>query len=213
MPSSESTLSLALILASASPRRQELLTQLGVPFTVLPANIDEHHLAGESPEVYVQRMARTKAQCIALQQPAAFVLGADTIVVQALHILGKPQDIAVARQTLMTLSGKQHTVITAVALCHHRHGFMRVETVQTQVWFRPLSAAEIERYIATAEPFDKAGAYAIQGAGAAFVADIQGCYTNAVGLPLRRTMHMLRAAGFDVSSPPPSNPATTPLDM
>ena len=198
--------SLTLILASASPRRQELLTQLGVLFTVLPANIDEHHFAGEPPEVYVQRMARTKAQCIAQQQPAAFVLGADTIVVQASRILGKPLDLAEARHTLMTLSGKQHTVITALALCHHQDGMLQVTTVQTQVWFRDLSAGEIAQYIATAEPFDKAGAYAIQGAGAAFVTAIQGCYTNAVGLPLQRTMQMLRAVGFPVSSPPPCTP-------
>jgi septum formation protein len=204
MPSSESTLT--LILASASPRRQELLTQLGVPFSILPANIDEQHFTGESPDIYVQRMARTKAQYMAQQQPMAFVLGADTIVVQASHILGKPQDLTEACRTLMALSGRQHTVITALALCHHQRGFLQVETVQTQVWFRVLSPAEIEQYIATTEPFDKAGAYAIQGAGAAFVTAIEGCYTNAVGLPLRRTMRMLRAVGFAVSSPPPSVP-------
>jgi septum formation protein len=185
-----------LILASASPRRHELLAQLGIPFTVIPANIDEQHISGEPPEAYVIRMARTKAQCIAPRQPGAFVLGADTIVVCESQILGKPQGIAQARQTLLALSGRQHTVITALALCQYEQGFVRVETVPTQVWFRPLSMAEIERYIATEEPFDKAGAYAIQGAGAAFVAGIDGCYTNVIGLPLKRTEELLRSGGF-----------------
>lgn len=199
-----SVLSPALVLASASPRRYELLTQLGVPFTVFPAHIDEQQSVDELPQTYVVRMARTKAQTVASQQPTAFVLGADTIVVCESQILGKPQGVGQARQTLMTLSGRQHTVMTALALCHQAQGVMRVETVQTQVWFRPLSRAEIERYIATAEPFDKAGAYAIQGAGAAFVTSINGCYTNAVGLPLKCTIDLLRAVGFAVPPLPPS---------
>ncbi len=204
MPSSVPALSPTLLLASASPRRYELLVRLGVPFTVLPAHIDEQQIVNELPQTYVVRMARTKAQTVASRQPTAFVLGADTIVVCGSQILGKPQGVVHARQTLMTLSGRQHTVITALALCQHERGFMRVETVQTQVWFRPLSIAEVERYIATGESFDKAGAYAIQGAGAAFVTSIAGCYTNAVGLPLKRTTDLLRSVGFCVPSIPPS---------
>jgi septum formation protein len=187
-----------LILASASPRRRQLLAQLTLPFTVRPANLDERQLAYEPPRSYVIRMAESKAAHLAQQYPDAFVLGADTIVVLDNDILGKPSDIQAARQMLRRLSGRQHTVITGLALLHQRQQFKRLDTVSTLVRFRPLLPADIEAYAATGEPLDKAGAYAIQGGAAAFVVSVDGCYTNVVGLPLWRTAALLRSAGLSV---------------
>lgn len=188
-----------LILASASPRRRELLAQLALPFSVMPANIEEQQLPHEPPGTYVLRMAQSKAAHLAQQYPDALVLGADTIVVLDQHILGKPENSAVAHQMLHRLSGRQHTVITGLALLQQRQQFLRLDTVHTLVRFRPLLQADIEQYVATGEPFDKAGAYAIQGGAAAFVVSLEGCYTNVVGLPLRRTAALLRSAGLCVS--------------
>lgn len=189
-----------LILASASPRRQALLSQLGLPFTILPANIDERHHAGEGPRDYAMRVSRTKAQHVARQYPDAWVLGADTIVAIDHRILGKPKDATDAAAMLSSLSGRIHTVMTSLALVQHSRAYMAVETVSTRVHFRPLSEAEITAYIATGEPFDKAGAYAIQGHASAFVDQFDGCYTNVVGLPVPRTAAMLRCAGLRPSA-------------
>jgi len=193
---------LELILASASPRRRELLTRLAIPFTVIPANIDESPLPNELPRAYTMRVAHTKAQHIAQQFPTAVVLGADSVVVLDQQILGKPRDLADARHMLTRLSGRQHHVLTGVAVIHQAQHFVRLDAVSTLVHFRPLSPSDIEPYLATGEPLDKAGAYAIQGAGGAFVASWDGCYTNVVGLPLQRTAILLRAAGL--SPLPPS---------
>jgi septum formation protein len=187
-----------LILASASPRRRALLAQLAIPFEIMPANIEEQQLPQESPFTYVVRMAQSKATCLAQQYPDALVLGADTIVVLDNHILGKPENSAVAHQMLHRLSGRQHTVMTGLALLHQRQQFLCIDTVSTLVRFRPLLQAEIEQYVDTGEPFDKAGAYAIQGGAAAFVVSLEGCYTNVVGLPLHRTAALLRSAGLCV---------------
>jgi septum formation protein len=187
-----------LILASASPRRRELLAQLALPFTVIPANIDEQQLVAETPMAYVRRVARAKAQHLAQRFPEAWVLGADTTVVLDEQILGKPGSVEVARQMLTRLSGRQHIVMTGLALLQQRQQFVCLDTVRTLVRFRPLSRAEIEHYISTGEPLDKAGAYAIQGAAAAFVESLEGCYTNVVGLPLRRTAALLHTAGVSV---------------
>src|SRR5215470_3460241 len=157
-----------LILASASPRRRELLAQLAIPFTVIPAHIDESTLPGEVPWAYTRRVAYAKAQHVARQFPTAVVLGADSIVVLEQQIFGKPRDIDDARQMLARLSGRVHTVLTAVAVLHQARHFVCLDAVQTLVRFLPLSPAAIEQYIATGEPMDKAGAYAIQGAAAAF---------------------------------------------
>src|SRR2546427_7699302 len=143
-----------LILASASPRRRELLAQLAIPFTVLPANIDESVLPGEVPWAYTRRVAYAKAQHVAQQCPAAVVLGADSVVVLEQQILGKPRDIDDARQMLGRLSGQVHTVITAVAVLHHARHFVCLDAVQTLVHFHPLSPAVIEQYIVTGEPMD-----------------------------------------------------------
>ena len=187
-----------LILASASPRRRELVARLAIPFTVLPANIDESIIPGEVPWAYTRRVAYAKARHVARQCPTAVVLGADSVVVLGHHILGKPRDPDDARQMLSRLSGREHTVMTAVAVLHYARHVACLDVVQTLVRFRPLSPAAIEHYIATGEPMDKAGAYAIQGAAAAFVESWKGCYTNVVGLPLQRTAAFLRAVGLPV---------------
>jgi septum formation protein len=189
-----------LILASASPRRQHLLKQLGLPFDVMPADIDESWRVEESPEDYVKRLAYAKAWHLAPHNPMAFVLGADTIVTIDGEILGKPRDAGEARAMLQRLSGRRHDVLTGLALLHHHRAFTRIDSVRTSVWFRPLSDADIDAYMATGEPFDKAGSYAIQGDGSRFVDGYDGCYTNVVGLPIRRTAALLRAAGLTPSA-------------
>ena len=186
----------ALILASASPRRRELLATLELPFRVMPAHVDESHHAAEPPASYVARLARTKAAQLAEQFPSAWVLGADTVVVLGQRILGKPADAAEARAMLSSLSGRQHTVMTGVAVVHHGRGVTQCDVVSTRVRFHPLQAADIEAYIATGEPFDKAGAYAVQGLGGQFVTALEGCYNNVVGLPLQRAMALLQSAGY-----------------
>jgi septum formation protein len=187
-----------LILASASPRRRELLAQLAIPFKVLPANIDESVVPGEVPWAYTRRVAYAKAQYIAWQCPTAVVLGADSVVVLEHSILGKPRDPDDARQMLSRLSGRAHTVMTAVAVLYYARHVVCLDVVQTLVRLRPLSPSVIEHYITTGEPMDKAGAYAIQGVAAAFVESWKGCYTNVVGLPLRRTAAFLQAVGVPV---------------
>ena len=186
----------SLILASASPRRRELLATLDLPFSVMPAHVDERRHAAEPPASYVARLAREKAEQLAEQHPSAWVLGADTVVVLDPCILGKPADGAEARAMLRRLSGRQHTVMTGVAVVHRGRGTTQCDVVSTRVRFRTLQGADIDAYIATGEPFDKAGAYAVQGVGGQFVAALEGCYNNVVGLPLQRTMALLQAAGY-----------------
>lgn len=177
-----------LVLASASPRRSELLKQIGLEFRVHPAHIPEDPLPGEAPATYVARLAREKAEAVfaelAASEPAGSltVLGADTTVTLDNHILGKPEDKADAARILALLSGRTHFVLTGIALvtAHRRI----VQTESTAVRFSPLSPAEIDAYIATGEPMDKAGAYAIQGRAARWIPRVEGCYFNVVGLPL-----------------------------
>ena len=186
-----------LYLASGSPRRRELLGQIGVPFTTLPTVIDETPLPNEPALDYVRRLACAKAQVglASLAAPgAAVVLGADTSVVLDGRILGKPQDRADALAMLTALSGYTHEVLTAVALANSQRCEVRV--VSSQVSFRPLSAAEIEAYWASGEPQDKAGSYAIQGLGAVFVADLHGSFSAVVGLPLCETAALLADFGI-----------------
>lgn len=181
-----------LYLASASPRRRELLTQIGVPFLTQIAPIDENTLPGESPIAYVERLARAKGQAglAALADTRdAVVLGADTAVVLDGRILGKPADRAEAMATLQALSGRSHEVLTAVALVSDARIESRV--VVSQVTFRPLSRTEIEAYWASGEPQDKAGSYGIQGLAAVFVSQLQGSYSAVVGLPLCETAALL----------------------
>lgn len=186
-----------LYLASGSPRRRELLGQIGVPFTTLPTVIDETPLSNEPAVDYVRRLACAKAQVglASLAAPgAAVVLGADTSVVLGGRILGKPQDRADALAMLTALSGHTHEVLTAVALANSQRCEVRV--VSSQVSFRPLSAAEIEAYWASGEPEGKAGSYAIQGLGAVFVADLHGSFSAVVGLPLCETAALLADFGI-----------------
>ena len=187
-----------LYLASGSPRRRELLTQIALPFTTLIAPIDENILSDETPHAYVERLARAKAQAgLALLEPStdAVVLGADTAVVLDGRVLGKPANRDEAVATLSALSGREHQVLTAVALVSQAKTAVRV--VSSQVRFRPLRLAEIEAYWATGEPQDKAGSYAIQGLAAVFVSQLQGSYSAVVGLPLCETAEML--AEFAIS--------------
>jgi len=184
----------ALFLASASPRRRELLTQIGVPFELLLITLDETPLPAERPEAYVQRLAREKALAgwAAVNDDSAAVLGADTTVVIDERILGKPADRAEGLLMLESLSDREHHVLTAVALA--TRGACEVRLVTSRVRFRRIERAEAEAYWASGEPCDKAGGYAIQGWGAVFVAELRGSYSAVVGLPLCETAQLLDQA-------------------
>ncbi len=182
-----------VILASQSPRRRDLLTLIGVPHEVAPADIDESVLQGERPIPHCERLARTKAQTLAAQHHDAVVIAADTIVVIDNEILGKPQSTLQAEQMLAQLSGRTHTVHTAVAVAYHGMVVSSVETVV--VTFRKLTAAQIARYVSTGEPMDKAGAYGIQGFGATLVERIEGDYFAVMGLAVGRVIGLLRDVG------------------
>ncbi|AVU37246.1 septum formation inhibitor Maf [Serratia marcescens] len=180
----------SLYLASGSPRRRELLTLLGVSFDILLTHTEEQRREGEAAEAYVRRLAQDKAKAgVALAQEDRPVLGADTIVVLNGRVLEKPHDEAHAADMLAALSGKQHQVMTAVAIAD-RHD-VRCQLVVTDVTFRSLSQQDIRDYIATGEPMDKAGAYGIQGKGGCFVRAITGSYHAVVGLPLVETHELL----------------------
>lgn len=180
----------SLYLASGSPRRRELLTLLGVSFDILLTHTEEQRREGEAAEAYVRRLAQDKAKAgVALAQEDRPVLGADTIVVLNGRVLEKPRDEAHAADMLAALSGKQHQVMTAVAIAD-RHD-VRCQLVVTDVTFRSLSLQDIRDYIATGEPMDKAGAYGIQGKGGCFVRTITGSYHAVVGLPLVETHELL----------------------
>ncbi|MGE8152932.1 Maf family protein [Pseudomonas vancouverensis] len=186
-----------LYLASGSPRRRELLTQIGVPFAAVSADIDETPLAEESPAAYVERLARGKAQAgrerVVSDLPFC-VLGADTAVVLDGKILGKPVDQAEACAMLMMLSGREHQVLTAIAVLDGEHCESRV--VVSRVRFRNISRDEAAAYWASGEPKDKAGGYGIQGLGAVFVAGLEGSYSAVVGLPLCETAELLGHFGI-----------------
>ncbi|SDZ41451.1 nucleoside triphosphate pyrophosphatase [Pseudomonas sp. NFIX28] len=188
----------SLYLASGSPRRRELLTQIGVPFTAIGADIDETPLPDESPAAYVERLARGKAAAgyglIAEGRFAACVLGADTAVVLDGRILGKPLDQADAQSMLMALSGREHEVLTAIAVLDGQRCESRL--VRSLVRFRPISADEAARYWASGEPQDKAGGYGIQGLAAVFVAGLNGSYSAVVGLPVCETAELLGHFGI-----------------
>lgn len=186
------TLSLPLVLASASPRRQQMLSQLVDSFEVMAADIKEVSQPGEPPSYYVMRLAREKAQAIAAQKPGCWVLGSDTIVVQGDRIFEKPKDRAEGIAMLQALSGSCHEVMTAIALV--RGDELKQIRVDTKVWFRKLTAQELSEYWDTGEPCDKAGGYGIQGLAGSFVERIEGSYSAVVGLPLCQTHELLHAA-------------------
>jgi septum formation protein len=182
-----------IVLASASPRRHDLLRLVGIPHDVRPAEIDETPLDGEEPAAHAERLAREKALAVARETPDAITLGADTIVVVEGIILGKPRDAADAARMLRELSGRTHTVYTAVAAARGDRAEAEVE--QVAVTFRALDDREIARYIATGEPMDKAGAYGIQGFGATIVERIEGDYFAVMGLALVRVVRLLARFG------------------
>lgn len=185
---------LSLILASASPRRRELLQQAGVVFSVVPSNADEDILTGEAPAEYVLRVAAAKAEDVANKHQGHWVLGADTIVVVDDKILGKPKDTADGHRMLRLLSGRVHQVMTAFILLDPNGQEYRRQIIATTVTFKPLSDEQIQAYLATGEPFDKAGAYAVQGIGAVLVEKVEGSYANVVGLPIDEVLEVLRSA-------------------
>ncbi|MBA2340891.1 MAG: septum formation inhibitor Maf [Pyrinomonadaceae bacterium] len=174
-----------IVLASASPRRAEILTQVGWAHEVVTANVDETRRAGEETVAYVERLAREKAEAVAAHRLFGLVLGADTSVVIEGELLGKPQDERDARRTLQRLQGAWHEVITGVALVRAESKRRAVAHERTRVKFASMSEAEIDWYVATGEPLDKAGAYGVQGRAALFIERIEGDYFNVVGLPVR----------------------------
>jgi septum formation protein len=183
-----------LILASASPRRSELLRAAGFDFQVVPAEVDERPLPAEAPDDYVRRVALDKARAVAASMPDAVVLAADTCVVVDDAILGKPVDAADAARMLAVLSGRPHDVLTGVAVIGPAG--VQVESADSRVVFASLSAAEIAWYVASGEPADKAGAYAIQGLASRYVERVEGSYSNVVGLPVAVVYRLLREQGF-----------------
>jgi len=187
-----------LFLASSSPRRRELLKGLGLDFTVVASDVDEHLDAGGAPALQVEALALRKARAAARHLERGLVIGADTVVVLGSRILGKPGDAREAADMLRSLEGTSHEVYTGVAVVEAGSGRAAVGHERTVVHFRHLTEAEIAAYVATGEPLDKAGAYGIQGIGALLVAGIEGCYTNVVGLPLGRLTELLRVFGCDL---------------
>ena len=185
-----------LILASASPRRLDLLAQLGiVPDAVYPADIDETALRNETPRLLAQRLARAKALAVAPRAPDAFVLAADTVVAVGLRVLPKAETEAEARACLALLSGRNHKVLTAIAVAAPDGG-VGGRLVETRVQFKRLSAAETDAYVASGEWRGKAGGYGVQGRAGAFVIGIHGSYTAVVGLPLYETLALLQGRGW-----------------
>jgi septum formation protein len=202
-----------LVLASGSPRRRELLAGLGMAFTVRAADVDETPHPGEAPAACVRRLALAKAT--ARSEADELVLGADTVVVLDGQLLGKPRDPADARRMLASIAGREHTVLTGVTV--HAQGGQETTVEASRVRMARMSPREIDWYVATGEPLDKAGSYAVQGVGALFVEAIYGNYTNVVGLPLPATCRLFSALGYDwrwfaagASASPPDEAA--PLD-
>ena len=189
-----------LVLASSSPRRAELLQAAGLPFVVRPASVDETRHADEAPHAYVRRLAVSKA-CAATAAPHELVLGADTVVVaggaSGLVCLGKPADAADAAAMLRQLAGRSHEVLTGVALVRAREP-VAVDVAVTRVTFAPMRDSDVAWYVATPEPYDKAGGYAVQGRAAAFIERLEGSYSGVMGLPLFETATALARAGVSV---------------
>ena len=184
-----------IILASGSPRRAEILSSVGWEFTKDIPDIDESELPGETPEAYVQRLAKTKGKTVAARHSGETVLAADTTVVIDGAIIGKPIDLADARRMLKLLSGRRHDVLTGVALV--KNGTAQVAMQRTGVKFAELTDAEINFLAEMGDPLDKAGAYAVQAQAALFIEGIEGDYWNVVGLPINLVYELLKKAGFD----------------
>jgi septum formation protein len=186
------------ILASQSPRRRELLTSIGLTFDVIPSDVPEVRAAGETPQEYVARLSRDKAQAIASRHPDAWIIAADTTVLLGDELLEKPADADDAKRMLAAIAGQTHIVYSGVTLQNASRAWRDTHVAESQVQMLPLDAREIAWYVSTGEPMDKAGAYAVQGIGAMFIESINGSYTNVVGLPLALLFQMLKRAGIDV---------------
>jgi septum formation protein len=189
-----------IILASQSPRRRYLLERAGLRFSVIPSEFDEASISAASPDDYVRSLAVEKARDVGRKHPDAWVIGADTVVVVEGRILGKPASIPEARDMLRKLSGRNHQVLTGYCICRMAEARLFADTIRTDVEFKTLSNDEIEWYVQTGEPFDKAGAYAIQGIGTFLVKRINGSYTNVVGLPVCEVIEILireKVVNFD----------------
>ncbi len=184
-----------ITLASSSPRRRHLLDMLGIPHEVIPADVDERPRDGEEPETMAVRLATEKARTVWERHPERPVLAADTVVVIDGEILNKPRDAAEAERMLATLAGRDHRVITAVALVQPTGEILQQCDV-TRVWFRSLTPELIKAYVATGEPLDKAGGYGVQGVGAVLVERVEGDFFGVMGLPLRLVVALLEAAGM-----------------
>lgn len=190
-------MSIRLVLASGSPRRADVLRQLGLAPIVQPAGMDETYLPGETPEAHVERLAREKAEAVAGREPDALVIGGDTLVVDRGRVLGKPADEAEAVRMLVSLAGREHVVLSGLALAGRPAGERTLSTVaRTVVRFRPYDEGLARAYAATGEPLDKAGAYGIQGLGAALVEAVDGDYYSVVGFPVGAFMELLERAGL-----------------
>lgn len=184
-----------IILASNSPRRRELLSSIGIVFDVIPADVDESVIAGESPADYAERLSLEKAREVAAAHPDAYVIGADSVVVLDGRIMGKPTDAEDAMDMLQSLSGKTHSVITGYSVVAKDGGVTVSNHVETLVTMKELKEEEIAAYVATSEPMDKAGAYAVQGYASSMVREINGSYSNVVGLPVSEVVELLIELG------------------
>jgi septum formation protein len=185
----------AIILASSSPRRKELLEQAGVSYSIIVSGCDETPIVGEGPRQMVERLAKVKAAAVADSEHESYVIGADTTVAVGSEILGKPESVEDACRMLSLIQGTTHEVWGGIAVLHRGKGIERVWSHVTTVKMRPLSEAEIARYVASGEPMDKAGSYAIQGLGLQFVESISGSYSNVVGLNIASLMITLAEVG------------------
>jgi septum formation protein len=186
------SLSEPCILASISPRRQELLRSVGLKFKIIPAHVNEEYLEGETPREHVRRLSQDKAMAIARKNPSALVLGADTIVVIDSLILGKPKNKKQAREMLTRLSDREHKVFTGFTIAHDATKVYKTKVIKSSVLFKKISPKEMEWYVSCDEPYDKAGGYAVQGKGASFIKSIRGSYTNVIGLPLCEVLEELK---------------------
>ena len=190
-----------LILASKSSRRYELLKQVGLDFDVIPSRIEEDFIREESPQQHIIRLAEAKALDVGSQYPDRWVIAADTIVYIDRFVLGKPKNREEAMEMLRHLSGREHWVLTGFSVCHLEKGKRDREAVETAVKVKTLTPIEMEWYVETGEPFDKAGGYAIQGIGSFMIESIHGSYTNVVGLPMCELIQMLNRLGA-ITFPP-----------
>lgn len=184
-----------IILASASPRRKQLLSSVGLKFKTIPAHVNENYLRGETPKQHVRRLAQSKAKIVSEKYPDTWVLGADTIVVIDGQILGKPENKAQAKKMLQKLSGRTHKVYTAFTITRAASSISRTRVIQSAVSFKNISPDEIKWYISSKEPYDKAGGYAAQEKGASFIKSVRGSYTNVIGLPLCEVLDEFKTLG------------------